>query len=173
MNRRFIFRNRPDRQARRRLCTWAVLVLMAGMPPAIAAAADPIYRCIDENGRVLYTSERCKGGVELEIDAGKADPAAIDRLRRNVDAERMKDAARSREQAELALMSANMADAPWRGAPYAGGGEPDYGGPNCEYCGAWTFFPYLPQQVMRPHRARPMRPQHVVPATGVKPHLHG
>lgn len=47
-----------------------------------AAAAQAIYRCDDGKGGVLYADASCKDGAKVEVLPGKADPAAIERLRR-------------------------------------------------------------------------------------------
>ena len=57
------------------------LVNMVGISSA-AAASTPIYKCRDAQGGALYTDTPCKGGEQLNLKPGVADPAAILRLER-------------------------------------------------------------------------------------------
>jgi hypothetical protein len=58
------------------------LVLATG---AADAATAPIYKCLGSNRALIYTDQPCKGGEQLEVDAGNADPAAVARLQRARD----------------------------------------------------------------------------------------
>jgi hypothetical protein len=58
-----------------------VLVNMVGVSP-VAAANAPIYKCREIQGGLLYTDTPCKGGEQLNLKPGVADPAAILRLER-------------------------------------------------------------------------------------------
>jgi hypothetical protein len=62
-----------------------VLAVLLARANALAAAA-PIYKCFDRNLGVLYTDEPCKGGEQVDIRAGDADPLAVARLQRQRDA---------------------------------------------------------------------------------------
>jgi len=55
-----------------------VLVVMS----SVAVADTPIYKCKDARGGLLYTDTPCKGGEQLKLKPGVADPAAILRLER-------------------------------------------------------------------------------------------
>ena len=58
-----------------------VLVNIVGIS-SVAAANTPIYKCRDARGGLLYTDTACKGGEQLDLKPGVADPAAILRLER-------------------------------------------------------------------------------------------
>ena len=58
-----------------------VLMNIVGMS-SDAAANAPIYKCRDTQGGLLYTDTPCKGGEQLKLKPGVADPAAILRLER-------------------------------------------------------------------------------------------
>ena len=73
---------------------WAALVT----PLSGLAATAPIYKCVDANLRVLYTDEPCKGGQQLNIRPGDADPAAVARLQLERDALRQSTAQRIADQ---------------------------------------------------------------------------
>lgn len=65
----------------------ASLVLVALLASASAGAAGaPIYKCFDKDLGVLYTDVPCKDGEQVDIRAGDADPAAVARLQRQLDA---------------------------------------------------------------------------------------
>ena len=141
-------------------------LLSLAMTGEAAFAAEPIFRCTDEAGRVTYTSIPCKGGVELDIDAGKPDPAAIERLRNNVEIDRQNEARRQMERAQDAAYRASIADWQYRQAsPMRDDTAQDYlySGGYCDYCGAWSLFPYYPPHPQRPLRKH-VRHQSVVPA---------
>jgi hypothetical protein len=73
---------------------WVALVT----PLSGLAATAPIYKCVDANLRVLYTDEPCKGGQQLNIRPGDADPAAVARLQLERDALNQSTAQRIAEQ---------------------------------------------------------------------------
>jgi hypothetical protein len=58
-----------------------VLVSIVGFS-SVAAANTLIYKCRDARGGLLYTDTPCKGGEQLDLKPGVADPAAILRLAR-------------------------------------------------------------------------------------------
>jgi len=68
----------------RSLCVTMGFTLLA--PLSGLATTAPIYKCVDANLRLLYTDEPCKGGEQMNIRAGDADPAAVARLQRERDA---------------------------------------------------------------------------------------
>jgi len=76
-----------------------VLIWIALVTPLSGLAATaPIYKCVDANLRVLYTDEPCKGGQQLNIRPGDADPAAVARLQLERDALRQSTAQRIADQ---------------------------------------------------------------------------
>jgi hypothetical protein len=133
--------------------------LLVGITAAVAvielaAAADtPIYKCREATSRVLYTDEPCDGGNRLDIRAGIADPAALQRLERarealdqstaeraaadKLDAARKEETDRLRREAEAAQAQRAAESA----ASYS-----DY-----DYASGWGW--YLPY----PRRERPRR----------------
>jgi Domain of unknown function (DUF4124) len=58
-----------------------VLVNIVGIS-SVAAKNTLIYKCRDARGGLLYTDTPCKGGEQLDLKPGVADPAAILRLER-------------------------------------------------------------------------------------------
>lgn len=92
-----------------------VLIWFALLSPLSGVAAtSPIYKCVDANLRVLYTDEPCKGGEQLNIRAGEADPAAIARLQRDRDAldqsaaQRIADQLRQKDRAARYIIEDNQ-----------------------------------------------------------------
>jgi hypothetical protein len=73
-------------------CLVAVALGLAA--PLVDVAAQPVYRCDDGKGGVLYADTPCKGGATVDLAPGKADPAAIERLRREQRAFDERQAAR-------------------------------------------------------------------------------
>ena len=131
-----------------------VAVAAMGLAAASACAADTtVYRCV-ESGRVLYTDFPCRNAAKLEIDPGKADPAATRRLaeaQAALDAGMVQwraDDARdaARQEALAAAREAARAAAPPEPQPVADDYWPIYGG----YVG-----PVRPRP--RPHHAVPPR----------------
>lgn len=115
------------------------------------AATAPIYKCFDKKLNLVYTDEPCKDGERLDLRAGDADPAAVARLERQVDAldqsadQRIADQRRTAAAGELTSRleyePVNQGGAYDNGLAYAGG----YG------------FPWFP--VMDRHRLRPRPPK--------------
>lgn len=70
--------------------------------PGIADAAE-IYKCVDENGKVVYQNTPCKGAESVEklpIESEATDPAAVE-ARGEAREEKLKDyAERAREKRE-------------------------------------------------------------------------
>src|ERR1700704_4800437 len=72
------------------------------------AAEASIYKCLGANLALIYTDQPCKGGEQLDIHAGDADPAAVAQLQRARDqldrsaAARIVDERRTAAQRELA-----------------------------------------------------------------------
>ncbi len=80
------------------VCAFAGVSLIAP-----GTAAETIYKCRDDRGRVLYTSEPCPGGKPVDIQAGKGDPHALERLRQE-------DAAFNRRMSERRAAEAKEAE---------------------------------------------------------------
>jgi len=130
---------------------------------ASQAAAQAVYRCDDGKGSTLYSDTPCKGGAKVDLLPGKADPAAIERLRREQRAFDERQAARElrAQQEALAQREDRLAQREWhldaaaladRYAP-----EPVYG-----WGGVWPWYPVAP--VVPPARPRPPRPDVRPPA---------
>lgn len=83
-------------------------VLVAALMAVGTGDAATIYRCADGRGGVLYVDSPCTNGVVVDAPSGKADAAAIERLRRDIEefdrrhARREASDAAAREQARLA-----------------------------------------------------------------------
>jgi hypothetical protein len=63
----------------------AALAALALVALPAAASTTTVYKCFDRNLNVLYTDQPCRG-EQLEIDAGRADPAAVAELAREREA---------------------------------------------------------------------------------------
>jgi hypothetical protein len=63
----------------------AALCLGAVVSQPANAAVTTVYKCFDRNLGVLFTDEPC-GGERMQIQAGQADPAAVEALARERDA---------------------------------------------------------------------------------------
>ena len=86
----------------------ALRLVLAFSPLALgitdAAGADAqVYKCTQPNGTPLYTDRACKGGTEVDIRLGPADPAAPARLAR---AQAELDAAAAQHRAEEEIAAA-------------------------------------------------------------------
>ena len=62
----------------------AFAVLAAAGTPATSAVTT-VYKCFDRSLNVVYTDQPCRG-EQLDIEAGRADPAALAELQRERDA---------------------------------------------------------------------------------------
>jgi len=121
------------------------------------AAAQTVYRCEDGKGGTLYSDTPCKGGAKVDLLPGKADPAAIERLRREQRAYDERQAARElrAQQEALAQRESRLAQREWQldAASFADryAPEPVYG-----WGGVWPWYPVAP--VVPPALPRPPRP---------------
>ena len=127
------------------------------------AAAQAVYRCDNGKGSALYSDTPCRGGAKVDLLPGKADPAAIERLRREQRAFDERQAARElrAQQEAIAQHENRLAQREWqldaaaladRYAP-----EPVYG-----WGGVWPWYPVTP--VVPPAPPRPPRPDVRPPA---------
>jgi hypothetical protein len=149
------------------------MIAAAGLGLALPggdAAAQAVYRCDDGKGGTLYADTPCRGGTKVDILPGKADPAAIERLRREqraFDERQAAREARAREEAlaeresRLALRERELdADAAWRAGRLAA--EPVY-----TWGGWWPWYPGPPVGGPPPTPPRPPRPD----ASPAAPHV--
>ena len=135
---------------RRCLC-WSLAALVA-LVCAWSAAADPIYKCGDASTGVVYTDAPCKGGERLEIQAGVADPAAVERLQ---DARDALDRSADRRRANQGRDAARQADANWMMQETFQTPQPpedEYPYYDDGYGGGW----YVPAARRRPVHSRPL-----------------
>ena len=126
------------------------------------AAAQTIYRCDDGKGGVLYVDAPCKDGAKVDMLPGKADPAAIERLKRDQkafderqavrDARVQADAQAAREARRLREHQASASEP-----------EPVYGYPPWAW-GGYSLGPPVP-----PVRPRPPRPEPIPSFVPAKP----
>src|SRR6202158_1017985 len=83
-------------------------VLATGVVGVAVAATAPIYKCLGNDLRMIYTDQPCKGGERLDVHAGDPDPAAVARLQSARDqldrsaAVRLAEERRAATQRELA-----------------------------------------------------------------------
>jgi len=125
------------------------------------AAAQAVYRCDDGKGGTLYADTPCRGGTKVDILPGKADPAAIERLRREqraFDERQAAREARAREEA-LAQRESRLAQREWQLDVDAArlaerlAAEPVY-----TWGGWWPWYPGPPVGSPTPKPPRPPRP---------------
>jgi hypothetical protein len=128
--------------------SWAVVMAVAVAWPLAACAGSPIYKCRGANGDMMYTDTACKGGEKLEIDAGDADPRAIERLARERQASSERFA---RQQAAIAAEAAQRRTADLAAQPAPARVEGTY----CEWCGGWGGYVLSPPPPQRPPPLRP------------------
>jgi hypothetical protein len=130
---------------------------------ASAAHAQGVYRCTDADGGVLYADAPCRGGVRLDLAPGRANPAAIAKLQRDLEREAQQQANRDAQEREL------RREAAWLQAPVvvAPGAESDAyaGAPWWNWGGGSVYLPPTPPQGTKP--MPPSRP--VAPAASVVP----
>jgi len=147
----------------------AALGLAAGCGDVVA---QPVYRCDDGTGGVLYADTPCKGGAKVDLLPGKADPAAIERLRREQRAFDERQATRELEarQAALAQREYRLAQREWQ---YSAGAamlaERLAAEQNYYWGGYWPWYPAPPVAAQplpppRPHLPEALRPAPHVPA---------
>jgi hypothetical protein len=60
---------------------FASLIAVAALVFAPAASAE-VYKCKQASGEIAYQDFACKGGTIVDVRAGSADPAVVDRLER-------------------------------------------------------------------------------------------
>jgi hypothetical protein len=108
---------------------FASLIAVAALVFASAASAE-VYKCKQAGGGVAYQDYACKGGTIVDVRAGSADPAAVDRLERanaafdraaaarkaNEEVAAIRRAALNERQRELEAAQ-NMAEAAANSAP--------------------------------------------------------
>jgi hypothetical protein len=63
----------------RRIARMAAVALLLAVR-ANAAGEATVFRCVEPNGRVLYTDVACRNADVVELHPGKADPAAAQLL---------------------------------------------------------------------------------------------
>ena len=139
------------------------LVLATGVADAATAS---IYKCLSANLVVIYTDQPCKGGEQLDIRAGDADPAAIAQLQRARDqldwsaAVRIAEERRAAAQRDLAALARRERDED-RSAEYDSG---DSAAPS-PYVLLWypAFGSMHPLHPRRPHPPRTAAPRSFAP----------
>ncbi len=144
----------------------AALVAAALLAP-LSLAQPPVYRCQDAEGRTAFQQQPCPGGVVVDADGGQADPKAVERLERELEAFRTREATRRAQSAredELARIEADrrrleneLAAARAREAERASWNDTGY-------WGGWNWVaPVQPAPPPRPTPPpRPPRPPSVI-----------
>jgi hypothetical protein len=124
-----------------------------------AAAPAPIYKCFDRNLAIVYTDLPCKGGEQLDLRPGEADPAAVARLDREREALDRSSAQRVTDMRRAALERSQYVLPPDYAPNYAPNYAPYYDGYG--YADLAGYFPYgygafagVPQYRHRPPEAR-------------------
>ena len=140
----------------------ATLVPLAIVAAAYAGTAvaqgDTIFRCTDALGAVLYSNTACPGGRALALPGVAPDPAARERLQRELDAFQKRQAVREAAQ----LRERELQSERNRAAAQAAQPEPQavYASPYYAY---GPYYPYaVPPRPPLP-RPRPARSSSYVP----------
>jgi hypothetical protein len=126
----------------------AVAVLTFSSTAAAQNDAAPVYRCKASAGAVTYQDYPCKGGVAVDIKPDAADPAAIERLRR--DQARFDRSLAQRRAAEE-TMRRELLDRRSAMAPTPDYGD-DAGTPAAAEPGYLLYGPVPPASLGRPRR---------------------
>ena len=130
------------------------------------AATASIYKCLGANLVVIYTDQPCKGGEQLDIRAGDADPAAVAQLQRARDqldrsaAARVVEERHTAAQRDLAALARRERDED-RSAPYG----PDGSASPYDDALLWypAFVPMHSAHLRRPHPPRTAAPRSFAP----------
>jgi hypothetical protein len=137
-----------------------VLLLMGGIAGG-AFAQDTIYRCDDGRGGVLYANTPCPGGRVIALVESKPDPAARERLQRDLEAFERRQSAR---EAAITRERERREEARQRTVANSQEEQPQSYGLAYGYYG--YYAPYYPPPIRPPVkiRPRPPRPPSFVPA---------
>jgi hypothetical protein len=132
------------------------LVLATGVADAATAS---IYKCLGANLVLIYTDQPCKGGEQLDIQAGDADPAAVAQLQRARDqldrsaAARIVEERRAIAQRDLSTLARGE-----RNDDRSADRDPDSGLAPSPYEDALLWYPDL-GSMRRPHPLRSHPPR--------------
>jgi hypothetical protein len=157
---------------RRRVKASATMILVAVLfvAPGALAATAPIYKCLDGRLGLIYTDQPCKGGEQLDIHPGDADPAAAARLARARDeldrsaAARIVELRRAAAQKDLAALAQRQRDAD-RSAAYASDSSSSYSSDE-----DLIWYPaYLPTRPRHSTHSPHERPPQIVAPHGFAP----
>jgi hypothetical protein len=126
--------------------------------PRGGVAAQLIYRCDDGRGGTLYADTPCTGATKVDIAPGRADPAAIERLRREQRAFDERQTARDLQarQDALAQWEYRLAQREWQLDAVADvwAGRPAVV-PGYAWGGLWPWYPVPPIPPLPPLPPRP------------------
>ena len=153
-----------------RMVSLTLAAAALGLAAALAdVAAQSVYRCDDGKGGVLYADTPCKGGATVDLAPGKADPAAIERLRREQRAFDERQAARElrAQQEAQAQREYRLAQREWQlDASAALLAERLAAERNYYWGGYWPWYPAPPVAKLPPGPPRPeaLPPAPYVPA---------
>ena len=113
-------------------------VAVAAASPAMSAVTT-VYKCFDRNLNVVYTDQPCRG-EQLDIEAGRADPAAIAELQREREALSRAVAQRIADNRRLPAANPNP--------DYLAGGFPQAMDSEVYYPAGWgSYAPYAGDRV--------------------------
>jgi hypothetical protein len=136
------------------------LVLATTAVGVAHAATAPIYKCLGNNLGTIYTDQPCKGGERLDVQAGDADPTAVERLQSARDqldrsaAARLAEERRAATQRDLAAWARRER-------------EDRIAADGSEYTDELPYYsglvPMHPRHPRRPHPAPAAPPPHFAP----------
>jgi hypothetical protein len=124
----------------------AFAMLAAAAAPA-SSAVTTVYKCFDRSLNVVYTDQPCRG-EQLDIEAGRADPAALAELQREREALSRAVAQRIADNRRLPVANSD----------YAVGGFASPIDPEVYYPAGWGS--YDPYAVERPRGRGPSAGRH-------------
>jgi hypothetical protein len=117
----------------------AVCTVVAAVANPAVSAVTTVYKCFDRSLNVVYTDQPCRG-EQLDIEGGRADPAALAELQRE-------------REALSRAMAQRMADnrrLPVANSDYAVGGFAPPIVPEVYYpAGGGSYAPYAPYAAER------------------------
>jgi len=117
----------------------AVCALVAAAATPAMGAVTTVYKCFDRSLNVVYTDQPCRG-EQLDIEAGRADPAALAELQREREALSRAVAQRIADNRRLPVANAD----------YAIGGFVPPMDPEVYYPAGWgSYAPYAPYATER------------------------
>jgi hypothetical protein len=117
----------------------AICAVVTGAATPAMSAVTTVYKCFDRSLNVVYTDQPCRG-EQLDIEAGRADPAALAELQREREA----------LSRAVAQRIADNRRPPVPNPDYVFGGFPPPIEPEVYYPAGWgSYAPYGPYSAER------------------------